>query len=149
MAVWHHTHLGEHGRQLSGGERQRLAIARALIRNAALWILDEPTANLDTITEKAVVKIIREVTKKSTVLWITHRLVQMDYYDRIYVLKNGRISERGRHHQLMRKKGGILIWFIFRKTNLRRNPCQSIDMGLLSAIRRYSRYSSGDKSANM
>ncbi len=82
-----------------------MAIARALLRNTALWILDEPTANLDTITEKAVVKIIREVTKKSTVLWITHRLVQMDYYDRIYVLENGRISDRGRHHQLMRKKG--------------------------------------------
>ncbi|TVQ69682.1 MAG: thiol reductant ABC exporter subunit CydC [Balneolaceae bacterium] len=99
------TQLGEHGKQLSGGERQRMAIARALLRNSPIWILDEPTANLDTITEKAIVKTIRQVTRTRTALWITHRLVQMDYYDRIYVLENGRISERGRHHQLMRRKG--------------------------------------------
>jgi len=99
------TQLGEHGKQLSGGERQRMAIARALLRNSPIWILDEPTANLDTITEKAIVKIIRQVTRTRTVLWITHRLVQMEYYDRIYVLENGRISERGRHHQLMRRRG--------------------------------------------
>jgi len=100
------TKLGEHGKQLSGGERQRMAIARALLRNSPIWILDEPTANLDTITEKAIVKTIRQATRSRTVLWITHRLVQMDYYDRVYVLENGRISERGRHHQLMRG-GGI------------------------------------------
>ncbi len=99
------TQLGEHGKQLSGGERQRMAIARALLRNSPIWILDEPTANLDTITEKSIVKIIRQVTRNRTALWITHRLVQMEYYDRIYVLENGRISERGRHHQLMRRKG--------------------------------------------
>lgn len=99
------TKLGEHGKQLSGGERQRMAIARALLRNSPIWILDEPTANLDTITEKAIVKTIRQATRSRTVLWITHRLVQMGYYDRVYVLENGRISERGRHHQLMR--GGV------------------------------------------
>jgi len=99
------TPLGEHGKQLSGGERQRMAIARALLRNSPVWILDEPTANLDTITEKAIVKIIRQVTRNRTALWITHRLVQMDYYDRIYVLEDGKISQRGRHHQLIRREG--------------------------------------------
>jgi len=99
------TQLGEHGKQLSGGERQRVAIARALLRNSPIWILDEPTANLDTITEKAIVKIIRQATRNRTALWITHRLVQMEYYDRIYVLGDGRISQRGRHHQLMRSEG--------------------------------------------
>jgi ATP-binding cassette, subfamily C, bacterial CydC len=99
------TILGEHGKQLSGGERQRLSIARSLLRNPGIWILDEPTANLDTLTEKAIIKTLREVTKNCTVLWITHRFVKMDYYDRIYVLESGRLSDRGKHYQLMKKRG--------------------------------------------
>lgn len=99
------TIIGEHGKQLSGGERQRLAIARALLENAPIWILDEPTANLDTITERSVMNTIRKATRNRTALWITHRLVQMDSFDRIYVMQEGRITDRGRHHQLKRKKG--------------------------------------------
>ncbi len=98
------TFIGEHGKNVSGAERQRLAIARALLKNTGIWLLDEPTANLDTITEKALVKTIRTVTRNKTVLWITHRLVQMDYFDRILVIQQGAITGRGRHHELIRKK---------------------------------------------
>ncbi|MFO8030310.1 MAG: thiol reductant ABC exporter subunit CydC [Cyclonatronaceae bacterium] len=99
------TYLGEHGKQLSGGERQRLAVCRALLKNAPVWILDEPTANLDTITEKSLVQTIRKALEGRTALWITHRLVQMDYFDRILVLEEGRITARGRHHVLIKKEG--------------------------------------------
>lgn len=99
------TNLGEHGKQLSGGERQRLAVCRALLKDSPVWILDEPTANLDTITEKSLVRTIRKVIKGRTVLWITHRMVQMEYFDRILVLERGSITSRGRHHVLMKKEG--------------------------------------------
>ncbi len=97
--------IGEHGKHLSGGERQRLAIARAILKNAPIWVFDEPTAHLDTMTEKSIVKTIRKAGSGKTVIWITHRLVQMDYFDRILVMDEGKITERGRHHELMRKKG--------------------------------------------
>ncbi|MDG5766484.1 thiol reductant ABC exporter subunit CydC [Balneolales bacterium ANBcel1] len=99
------TVLDEHGGSVSGGERQRLAIARALLKESEIWLLDEPTANLDTITEKALVQTIQENIKNKTVIWVTHRLVEMFQFDDIVVLGEGKIVQRGRHEKLLQQEG--------------------------------------------
>ena len=99
------TWIGEHGLRLSGGERQRLAIARALLKDPPLLILDEATANLDALTEREVLGIIQELMQGRTTLWITHRLAGMEAMDEILVLCEGRIVERGRHSELLAAGG--------------------------------------------
>jgi len=99
------TWVGEHGCQLSGGERQRLAIARAVLKDAPILILDEPTANLDSLTELDVIHSLQSLAKQRTVLWATHRLVEMEYVDEILVLDRGQISEHGSHAELICKEG--------------------------------------------
>jgi len=99
------TWIGEQGSSLSGGQRQRLAIARALLRDPVLLILDEPTANLDPGTEEAFLKTLQEATSGRTVLMVTHRLVRMETFDEIAVLDHGKIVERGRHAELLAAGG--------------------------------------------
>ena len=99
------TWTGEHGLQFSAGERQQVAIARALIKNAPLLIMDEATANLDAITERQVLGIIHDLMEGRTTLMITHRLVELDRMDEILVLDRGRIIERGRHKDLLESCG--------------------------------------------
>jgi len=99
------TWVGEQGLRLSGGERQRLAIARALLKDAPILLLDEPTANLDPATERAVILAIETLTTGRTVLTITHRLLGLEQADEILVLDRGRIIERGRHQELLAGKG--------------------------------------------
>jgi ATP-binding cassette subfamily C protein CydC len=94
--------LGEQGLRLSGGERQRLALARALLKDAPVLILDEPTANLDPITEHRLLDEIYDLTAGSATLVITHRLVHMERMDEILVLEGGRIVERGTHTELLK-----------------------------------------------
>ncbi len=99
---------GQHGMNLSGGERQRMAIARTLLQDAPVIVLDEATVNLDTITEKNVMQSILKLCgqdRAKTLLVITHRLRHMALFDRILVLANGRISEEGSHHELLQKNG--------------------------------------------
>ncbi len=96
---------GQHGMLLSGGERQRIAIARVLLQNAPLVILDEATANLDGVTERDVNETLEAVTAGKTLIAITHRLAAMERYDSIIVLDKGRIVEEGRHEDLMRLNG--------------------------------------------
>jgi ATP-binding cassette subfamily C protein CydCD len=95
------TRIGEQGLRLSGGERQRLAIARALLKDAPIMLLDEPTAHLDALTEREVLRAIRMATAGKTTLLITHRLVGLEDLDEIIVLRAGRVVERGTPDELL------------------------------------------------
>jgi ABC-type multidrug transport system fused ATPase/permease subunit len=94
------TWIGEGGLKLSGGQRQRLAIARALLKDAPILILDEPTANLDSLTERAVMESVQALMAGRTALIFTHRLAGLEAVDEIMVLRAGRVVERGPHHDL-------------------------------------------------
>jgi ABC-type multidrug transport system fused ATPase/permease subunit len=91
--------------QLSGGQRQRLALARALLRDAPILLLDEPTANLDALTERALVATLLETTRGRSVLWVTHSLVGLEAMDEIVVLYKGEVAERGTHAELLAREG--------------------------------------------
>jgi ATP-binding cassette subfamily B protein len=97
--------VGEHGNQLSGGQRQRIAIARALIKNAPIILLDEATAALDSESERLVQDAVAELCKGRTTLVIAHRLSTIMHADRILVVEGGVITEAGRHEELLRKGG--------------------------------------------
>jgi ATP-binding cassette subfamily C protein CydC len=99
------TFIGEQGLRLSGGERQRLALARVLLKGAPILIFDEPTANLDPLTEKQVLDTLFSAMRGKTSLLITHRLVGLENMDEILVLDNGRLKERGTHAELINQGG--------------------------------------------
>lgn len=97
--------LGEGGRQLSGGELRRLAIARALLHDAPLMLLDEPTEGLDATTESQILDLLAEVMREKTVLMVTHRLRGLARFNRIIVMDNGKIIEQGSHAELLAEQG--------------------------------------------
>jgi len=99
------TLIGEQGVRLSGGERQRLAIARALLKDSPILILDEPTASLDPQTEKYVLDTLFETMRDKTSILITHRLVGLQQMDEILVMDQGQIVERGTHRELLAHQG--------------------------------------------
>jgi ATP-binding cassette subfamily C protein CydCD len=99
------TLIGEQGVRLSGGERQRLAIARALLKQAPVLVFDEPTANLDALTERQVLEALFEIMRGRTCVLITHRLIGLENVDEILVMDQGRIAERGRQHELLSQPG--------------------------------------------
>jgi ABC-type multidrug transport system fused ATPase/permease subunit len=103
------TPVGEHGTQLSTGQRQRIAIARALVRNAPIVLLDESTASLDSESEREVRDAIAHVCKNRTTLVIAHRLHTVLDADRIIVVENGTIAEAGTYDELLRRQGRFAV----------------------------------------
>ncbi len=99
------TEVGERGARMSGGQRQRLALARALLADFPILILDEPGEHLDTATADALVSDLLDVTRARTTLLITHRLVGLEQVDEILAIEQGRIVERGTHAQLTARDG--------------------------------------------
>ena len=99
------TQVGERGSRLSVGERQRLAIARALLKNPPIVILDEATSSLDAESEALVQEALDRLMKGRTTFVIAHRLATVVHADRIVVLQHGLISESGTHEELMRMRG--------------------------------------------
>ncbi len=105
------TQVGEHGLKLSGGERQRIAIARALIKNAPIILLDEATAALDAESERHVQEAIAELCKGRTTIVIAHRLSTIMHADRILVIEAGDVVEAGRHDELLRNGGRYALFY--------------------------------------
>ncbi len=99
------TIVGERGQKLSGGQRQRLAIARALLKDPPILILDEATSAVDNETEAAIQKSLEYITANRTTVAIAHRLSTIRYADCIYVMEQGRIVEQGKHEDLLQQKG--------------------------------------------
>ncbi|PAE29389.1 thiol reductant ABC exporter subunit CydC [Paenibacillus sp. 7884-2] len=95
----------EKGENLSGGEKQRLALARILLKQAPLWLLDEPTSSIDALTEEQLYKRLFEVAENDTVVLISHRLTGLEKMDQIIVMDQGEIAEAGTFEELMKSKG--------------------------------------------
>ena len=105
MPLGYDTFVGDIGGNLSGGEKQRISIARAILKNAPIVVLDEPTAALDNNSEVAVQKAISALAKDKTLIVIAHRLSTIVNADQILVFDNGSIVERGKHEELLNLGG--------------------------------------------
>ncbi|MYF56739.1 ATP-binding cassette domain-containing protein, partial [Candidatus Poribacteria bacterium] len=99
------TEVGERGGNLSGGERQRVSIARAILHNPRILILDEATSSVDVETEKQIQEAIDRLVQNRTTFAIAHRLSTLRNADRLFVIEKGKAVECGLHHELMQKKG--------------------------------------------
>lgn len=110
------TKIGEGGASLSGGERQRISIARAIIKDAPIIILDEATANVDPENEEALMQAIQALTCDKTIIMIAHRLKTVEHADQILVLDKGHIVEQGKHQDLLAKQGIYSKFIQERKT---------------------------------
>ena len=101
----YNTVIGEGGASLSGGEKQRISIARAIMKDSPVIILDEATASVDPENEKELMEAIDALTREKTIFMIAHRLKTVRNADRILVLDNGKIVQQGKHEELMQQEG--------------------------------------------
>lgn len=115
------TYVGEHGYNLSGGERQRIAIARAILTDPKILILDEATSNLDTESEFLIQTALERLTEGRTTFAIAHRLSTLRNADRIFVIDRQQIAEAGTHNELLRKKG-IYYGLVTAQLKMHRTP---------------------------
>lgn len=99
------TIIGSSGRELSGGERQRISIARAILADPRILVLDEATASMDTETEQSIQQSLEQLSKGRTTISVAHRLSTLRNADRLIVLENGHLAEKGTHNELIEKKG--------------------------------------------
>ena len=99
------TVLEEQGSNFSGGQRQRLAIARALLHDTPMYILDEAASNIDVESEDQIMEVVRELAKTKTILFISHRLASARFCDNVAVFDDGRMVEYGTHESLMKQNG--------------------------------------------
>ena len=95
----------EGGKNLSGGQRQRLVLARALLKDSPIYIMDEATSNIDVESENKIMEVLYELSKEKLVLCISHRLANLVNADHIYCLEDGNIIENGSHKELIQQKG--------------------------------------------
>ncbi|RYG49191.1 ABC transporter ATP-binding protein, partial [bacterium] len=114
------TYVGERGQRLSGGERQRIAIARAILHNPKVLVLDEATASVDTETERMIQEALERLIENRTVFAIAHRLSTLRNADRLVVIDEGRVAEIGTHEELMVKEGGIFRKLVEMQTEVNR-----------------------------
>ena len=112
------TVIGEGGASISGGEKQRISIARAIIKDSPVIILDEATANVDPENEWMLQNAIRELTKSKTVIMIAHRLKTVRHADKIIVLDGGKIVEEGTHKELLAKQGKYAEFIAMREKSV-------------------------------
>ena len=103
----YHTKIGFGAKDLSGGERQRISIARAILRDPRILILDEATAAMDTRTEKMIQNSLAELTRGKTTIMIAHRLSTLRDADKLIVIEDGKVAEEGTHEELLAKEGGV------------------------------------------
>lgn len=120
------TNIGELGKKLSGGESKRLILARALLRNSKILILDEITSQVDNITERKILESIAQLRSRYGIILITHRLVQMGMFDNILVLSNGKIVEIGSHKELLDKNGFYRKLYLMQNEKLVKEQLKSI-----------------------
>jgi len=102
------TEIGERGATLSGGQRQRLCLARALVKEPAILVMDEPTASIDAVSARLINEAVARVHRNRTLIVISHEYSDMASYDRILVLQNGRLVESGAHEALLKARGTYL-----------------------------------------
>jgi ATP-binding cassette, subfamily B, bacterial MsbA len=124
------TRIGERGQRLSGGQRQRLAIARALLKNSPMLILDEATSSLDAESELLVQDALANLMRNRTAFVIAHRLSTVRRADAIIALERGRVAEKGRHDELLARAGGVYAkLYALQLFDQRREPAQAVGTG--------------------
>ena len=127
------TMIGERGVTLSGGQRQRIAIARAIIRNSPILILDEPSTGLDAASEKLVLEGLSRLMENKTTITVAHRLATIQQADVIFVLQDGKIVEHGRHEELL-AAGGLYSQFYQLQSQKEFEEKQAKDNPLLGGV---------------
>jgi subfamily B ATP-binding cassette protein MsbA len=126
MPKGYDTLIGERGVTLSGGQRQRMAIARAILHNTPILILDEPTTGLDAASEQAIMDALNVLMKGKTSIIIAHHLSAISHADVIFVVKDSELVESGTHEQLLKAGGSYAELYKIQSGNVLREPSPTV-----------------------